>query len=89
MTSMPSENLHQTEPGQDRLRNVNPIMYPLCAVCAALFVADLLVHKHAHFDFEHWFGFYGFVGFASCLALVLAAKVLRVILKRDEDYYDQ
>ena len=73
----------------DDPRNVNKIVYTLYAVCALLIVCDLLYHKHVHFDFEHWFGFFGFFGFVVCVALVLAARLLRVVLKREEDYYDQ
>jgi uncharacterized membrane protein len=73
----------------DDPRNVNKIVYTLYAVCALLVLGDLLYHKHVHFDFEHWFGFAGFFGFVACVALVLAARLLRVVLKREEDYYDQ
>jgi hypothetical protein len=51
--------------------------------------ADLLPYKHhLHFGFEYWFGFYALFGFIACVSLVLAAKVLRKVVKRDEDYYD-
>jgi hypothetical protein len=73
----------------DDPRNVNKIVYTLYAICALLVLGDLLYHKHTHFEFEHWFGFFGFFGFVACVALVLAAKLLRVVLKREEDYYDQ
>jgi len=80
----------------DEKRNVNKIVYSLYAVCALLVAADLLYHKHIHFhydneqyNFEEWFGFFGFFGFIACVGLVLAAKVLRVVVKRGEDYYDK
>ena len=72
----------------DEPRNVKKVVYALYAICALLFGADLFVHKHSHFDFENWFGIFALFGFVACVALVLAAKVLRVLLKRDEDYYD-
>ncbi|MBC8352389.1 MAG: hypothetical protein H8E66_10405 [Planctomycetes bacterium] len=72
----------------DDPRNVNKIVYTLYAVCALLVLGDLLYHKHVHFEFEYWFGFAGFFGFIACVALVLAARLLRVVLKREEDYYD-
>ena len=80
----------------DEKRNVNKIVYSLYAICALLVAADLLYHKHIHFEFENgkynfeeWFGFFGFFGFIACVGLVLAAKLLRVIVKRGEDYYDK
>ncbi|MDX1578491.1 MAG: hypothetical protein R3266_08400 [Gemmatimonadota bacterium] len=60
----------------------------LCVICGGLLVADLLYHKHVHYDFEGWWGFFGFFGFVSAVALVVAAKWLRKILMRPEDYYE-
>jgi hypothetical protein len=73
----------------DDRRNVYKVIYALCAVCAVVMAADLLPYKHhLHFGFEYWFGFYALFGFIACVSLVLAAKVLRTVVKRDEDYYD-
>ncbi len=78
----------------DDPRNVKRVIYALFTICGLLLAIDLLdvfgvlYHKHAHFPFEGWFGFFGFFGFFLSCALVLAAKGMRVFLKRDEDYYD-
>ena len=71
------------EPG-----NVKKIIWALFAVCAALFLADAFYHKHSYFEAENFFGFYAIFGFVVCVALVLAAKGMRVFLMRSEDYYD-
>ena len=60
----------------------------LSVVCALLLLSDLFYDKHAHYGFEGWFGFYGIYGFVGCVFLVLAAKELRRVVKRDEDYYE-
>jgi hypothetical protein len=60
----------------------------VAALCAALVLADLFYTKHGHFAVEQLFGFHAWYGFVSCVFLVLAAKQLRRLLKRDEDYYD-
>ena len=73
----------------DDPRNVDKIFWTLCLVCLLLFGADALYTKKVHFPFEGWFGFFGIFGFVACVGLVLAAKELRKILKRDEDYYDR
>jgi len=74
----------------DEPRNVDKVVYGLYAVCALLFVVDLFPYKHhLHYAAESWIGFYGFYGLVSCVLLVLAAKGLRVLLKRPEDYYDR
>jgi len=73
----------------DNPRNVNKIVHGLYLTCALLFAADFFYHKHGHFAFEQWFGFYAWYGFACCVVLVYLAKdALRPTVKRDEDYYD-
>lgn len=72
----------------DDRKNVNLICYVLYAVSAVLLLIDPLIHKHGPFEIEHWWGFYGIYGFVGCVFLVLAAKELRKLVMRREDYYD-
>ena len=73
----------------DDIRNVHKLFWALVAVCALLFVSDAFYEKHVIFPFEKWFGFFGLFGFFLSFALVLTARELRKLLKRDEDYYDR
>lgn len=73
----------------DDMRNVRKIVWALVIVCAGLFVADAFYHKHPYFSAERWFGFYALYGFFMCVGLVLAAKVMRIFLMRDEDFYEK
>ncbi len=70
-------------------KNGRLLFWIVCAICAVLVALDLFYHKHVHYSWEGWFGFYGFFGFIACFVLVLAAKEMRKILMRDEDYYDR
>ena len=84
---------HQLPKGEeprwlDDPRNVRKIVWALVAVCVGLTLADLFYKKKVHWDFEGWFGFFGFYGFVGCVGLVLAAKLLRKLVMRGEDYYD-
>jgi hypothetical protein len=55
----------------------------------ALLGFELLIHKHAAFAIEEWYGFYAGCGLLAALLLALAANyLLRPLLKRNEDYYD-
>jgi hypothetical protein len=54
-----------------------------------LALADLFYTKHVHYAFENRFAFYGLFGFVACFFLVLAAKELRKVVMRREDYYDR
>lgn len=71
----------------DRPGSANKIFWALAAVCALLFVLDFTYHKHGHFHIEELPGFYGVYGFVMFTALILAAKTLRIFIKRPEDYY--
>jgi hypothetical protein len=73
----------------DRPANVEWIQRAVYMICAALVVADVFELKHGPFAVEHVFGFYAWFGFFACVGLVLAAKVLRRVLWRPEDYYDR
>lgn len=73
----------------DEPRNVTRIYHALWVVCALLVAADLFYTKKTYFAFEAWIGFHGWFGFVSCVALVLAAKELRKVVMRAEDYYDR
>ncbi len=73
----------------DDPRNVRKIYGGLWIVCGLLVTADLLYEKHIEFPIERIRGFFAFYGFVSCVLLVLAAKQLRKIVGRGEDYYDR
>ena len=47
-----------------------------------------IAHAHPHLVFETIPGFSAVYGFVACVALVLIAKVLRKVCKRDMKYYD-
>lgn len=71
----------------DEPKNVDKVFYATCLSCALVAAADLLTHRHLIFSVEALFAFYGIYGFLACVGLVLAAKELRKIIKRDEAYY--
>jgi hypothetical protein len=73
----------------DKPKNVKRLFAVFYSALTLLLVLEFFVHKHPHFPWESWFGFYAVYGFVACVLLVLAAKyILRPLLKRREDYYD-
>ncbi len=72
----------------DNPRNVKAVIYGLYALCGVLFVLDFFVYRHVYHPWEAWFGFYAIYGFVCCVLLVLAAKEMRKMVRRREDYYD-
>jgi hypothetical protein len=73
----------------DEPRNVTRLGYGLAVLCALALVADLFYTKHPYFAIEGLPGFYAVYGFVVSTALVLTAKQLRRLLRRDEDYYER
>jgi sterol desaturase/sphingolipid hydroxylase (fatty acid hydroxylase superfamily) len=73
----------------DKPKNVDRIWYALVATCVLLLLLEFAYHKHTHFEFEGWFGFYPFYGFIVFIFVVMVGKQLRKILMRGEDYYDR
>ncbi len=71
----------------DQPRNINRIVYALWLICAGLLIAEFFYHKHPHFGWDGWFGFYALFGFVAYCFIVLTAKGLRRLIRRDEDYY--
>ena len=73
----------------DRPGSATTIHRSVAGVCAVLLLLDLFYVKHAKLEIEHYFGFHGIYGFACCVFLVLAAKEIRKLVMRGEDYYDR
>jgi hypothetical protein len=73
----------------DRPRNQQLIRRIIYAACALLVVADFVVHRHISTPIERVPAFYAMYGFAALVGVVLAAKGLRLLVKRDEEYYDR
>jgi hypothetical protein len=73
----------------DEPRNVTRLVSGLAVLCALALVADLFYPKDPYFAIEGLPGFYAVYGFAVSTALVLTAKQLRRLLRRDEDYYER
>lgn len=67
---------------------IRGLTYMLYIACAALLIADLLIPRQGYFSFESLPGFYIVFGFATYAAIVVMAKLLRMFVKRNEDYYD-
>ena len=72
----------------DQPRNINKLLWALAGICVLLLFSDLVFARHGVFGFEHWFGFFAWFGFISYCFIVLSAKQLRRLLRRDETYYD-
>ncbi len=64
------------------------LLWRVFAVVLVVTVAAQALFKvKGYFGVDGWFGFGAVFGFLACLAMVLVAKGLGYLLKRDTDYY--
>jgi hypothetical protein len=73
----------------DKEANRRRIRWALYAACVVLVIADFVVHRHISTPAERVPVFYALYGFAALVGVVMAAQGLRLLVKRDERYYDK
>jgi hypothetical protein len=72
----------------DDPKNVKRFLILFYLLLGLLLLVDPFIHKHAEFPWEGMPEFFAAYGFISCVALIYIAKLLRIFIKREEDYYD-
>ena len=60
----------------------------LLILAFVLLLLEFFVHRHAETDIENIFFFPALYAFVICVAIVLGGIVLRKLVMRSEDYYD-
>ncbi len=74
----------------DHPKNGRKLFIGLLLVDLALVVAGELISKHGHFDVETSVpAFYAIFGFFAYCTIMAGATLLRKIIRRKEDYYDE
>ena len=73
----------------DKPRNFKLFLHLFFAGLGLLLIVDFFVPKHGAFPWEETPGFFAAYGYISFVILVLAARILRRLIRRDEDYYDR
>ena len=71
----------------DNPANIRKLWIGFHLVLALTVLAGALVDLHPHFAIERWFGFNAGYGFLTCLAMIVGAKALALLLKRPDSYY--
>ena len=72
----------------DKPKNVKRLLGSFYVSLLILLIIDFFIHKHAEFPWEGATDFFAVYGFVSCVLLIFVAKILRLLVKRDEDYYE-
>jgi hypothetical protein len=73
----------------DRPETIRKLWVLLYIACGLTILPDFFIHKHPHFGFDGFFGFYALLGFVACAVLILFSKLVGLFLKAEEEYYDK
>ena len=71
-----------------RPENIRKLWIIFIAVLAVTALLDFVLHPHAAFGLDGTPFFYSWYGFATCVGMVVFAKLLGIFLKREDTYYD-
>lgn len=58
-------------------------------ILIVMVVVGLFIQWPVEFAWQDITAFYAIYGFSACIFLIYFAKVLRLVLPRDEDYYEK
>jgi hypothetical protein len=59
------------------------------SILVLMIIVGLFIQWPIEFQWQNITSFYAIYGFAACIFLIYVAKVLRLWLPRDEDYYER
>jgi hypothetical protein len=72
----------------ERPSTIRKLWIAFSIVLALTVFAQFFLHLHEYFRVDDEFGFYAAYGFLSCVAMVVVAKLLGLVLKKPGDFYD-
>ena len=55
----------------------------------SLILVQLIFPIKGHFEVESWIGFGAWFGFIACILMILFSKILGLVVKKPEDYYEK
>ena len=90
MSNETNQHTPPTDPSWfEKPSNIRLMIIGLIVVCIGLFLAEFTFkNDHPHFEIEKWKGFQALFGFVAFVVIVFLGMGLRLIIERDEDYYD-
>ncbi|HEX9625525.1 MAG TPA: hypothetical protein VGA00_01145 [Acidiferrobacterales bacterium] len=86
---MSTRRRKQTRHRLTRPETIRKLWIAFIAVLALTLAPNFFMHPHAAFGVDGTFGFGAWFGFGACVALIVFAKLLGILLKRRDTYYDE
>jgi hypothetical protein len=81
-------NRPQDDHWLSRPQTIRRLWWTFAILLAVTVLVQLVIPVEGHFGADGWFGFAALFGFGACVAMVFFAKVLGMLLKRSDEYYD-
>lgn len=72
-----------------RPETIRRLWWIFIAMLAATVAAEFFIEHEAYFGVDAIFGFNAWYGFIACAALIIFAKVLGLVLKKPDAYYEK
>lgn len=73
----------------DKPKNIKRLWIILYVICGLTIIPDFFTTRHTYFGIDGLIGFYALLGFVSCAVLILFSKLVGLILKVKENYYER
>ncbi len=71
-----------------RPETIRRLTWLAVALLAVIALLDFAISPYAAFGIDGTVFFYSWYGFATCVGMVVLAKLLGIFLKRKDSYYD-
>ncbi len=71
-----------------RPRTIRLLWVVFIAILALTVLAEFAIKAKGHFGLDGSFGFSAWFGFGACVVLIVGSKVLGVLFKRPDTYYE-
>ena len=69
--------------------NIKKLWVCLIVLLVSLILVQIIFPIKGHFEVEGWIGFGAWFGFTACVLMVLCSKILGLVVKKSEDYYEK
>ena len=69
--------------------NIRKLWVCSIVLLVSLVVVQLIFPIKGHFEVESWIGFGAWFGFIACILMILFSKILGLVVKKPEDYYEK
>ena len=69
--------------------NIKKLWVCSIVLLVSLILVQLFFPIKGHFEVESWIGFGAWFGFIACILMILFSKILGLVVKKPEDYYEK